>query len=532
MQFNHFRLALQKYWVELPYEVPPKDRRCFLRFFQLWLPVLLLGERPQLHPGQQHKRGHRRGHQGVARDERDGEAREHAVQRRAVHQAPQPLAGPLEKLHDGIEHKGEIGPAVQGKAQNPVADKDARRVHLHHKLNAAAVGGRVGVADAQQLGQYPPLGVHLDAGGGAEQPAAENLIHPLPGLVFLEQLLQPCALAGLLNLLAPGDEAQLGVLVHDFEIDAVQIVAQGGAEEHPHHHHAQHTQHHRLHQQRLGALPAQGRRRPHKGGDAVQRRDGEHDFGADEVGAHRHGDEGPGDGQPLPPGLFRDGGQGLDAQADGKRRGERDDAAHLVGGEEPAVEAVARIGIGEVAGAGEDGQQDDAGVQPPRRADGPGGHRKAVLPVNAVQKHRHKGGEEGLHHLLNVGNAQPEPAQEQHIPHEQRQVGHQRPGVNHAPALALKPADKHRVEEARRHEQRAHHHPGGDGVPRVGSQGGEHVDERLAQDIHTQDQHQPLLGKFLDFGAKLHIDNNPSPSSLKKQPPEGRPSNLSILQPI
>ena len=185
----------------------------------------------------------------------------------------------------------------------------------------------------------------------------------------------------------------------------------------------------------------------------------------------------------------------------GKGGGEGDDAADLVGGVEPAVVAVAGVHIGRVAGVGEVGHQNDAAIDGPRRPDGLGGDKKAVLLIDAVKENEHKGGEKGFDHLSQVGKAQGDAAHRQHMEHKQRQIAHQQPGIDHGQALPLKLADEDGVQERRRHEQSAHHHPGGDGMAGLDALGGEDIQQRLADNIDSQYQHEPIPGKFLYSGA-------------------------------
>ena len=82
------------------------------------------------------------------------------VQYRALQsKVSQPPGGALEELDDRPDNEGQVGRVIQREAQDAVADQDGEGIHLNHIVDVAAVGGDIGVADAQQLGQDAAVGV-------------------------------------------------------------------------------------------------------------------------------------------------------------------------------------------------------------------------------------------------------------------------------------------------------------------------------------------------------------------------------------
>lgn len=137
--------------------------------------------------------------------------------------------------------------------------------------------------------QDASLGVDLDGGSSGEQTTAENLINTLQGFIGIEQGVNPSALGGPLNFLAPGGQGDVRLDVDQRDIDVLQVAQKRGIDEED----GQRNQQHCAHDDGLdvpgsGAVPAQLDQLPNKSGDAVQGDGEENDFGAQKVGAASH----------------------------------------------------------------------------------------------------------------------------------------------------------------------------------------------------------------------------------------------------
>ena len=79
------------------------------------------------------------------------------------------------------------------------------------------------------------------------------------------------------------------------------------------------------------------------------------------------------------------GSQLVKEQAKNDRRGEEQKDAHIIRGKKPAAKAVSGV-IAVKAGAGDTGQNDDAGVAQTGGSHRPVGNDPAPLPVHGVKK--------------------------------------------------------------------------------------------------------------------------------------------------